>query len=399
MPDSTLPDPPARRWLNRTVVGIGLASLCSDWSHEIATAVLPAFLATMGAAAAWLGFIEGTADGLASFTKLASGFYSDRLPRRKPLAVTGYILTALGTASLGLAASAWQVLAARSAAWLGRGVRTPVRKALLAAAVTRESYGRAFGFERMMDTLGAIIGPLTALVLLQLLRHDYARIFTLTVIPGLAAAALMAFAVQERGRAIVVRERFSASLRALPPRFRRLLVAVGLFGLGDCAHTLLILLAVQQLTPVYGATGAVTAATGLYILHNVLYAAFSMVAGAVADRMNKGRLLALGYALAGAMALVIVLMPLGLWALALIFVLGGVSVAVCETAEDSYCAELVEDSQHGTAFGTLATVNGVGDFASSLIVGALWAAFGAPIAFAYSALLFLAGGLMVLRSS
>jgi MFS family permease len=399
MTDSTLPDPPARRWLNRTVVGIGLASLCSDWSHEIATAVLPAFLATMGAAAAWLGFIEGTADGLASFTKLASGFYSDRLPRRKPLAVTGYILTALGTASLGLAASAWQVLAARSAAWLGRGVRTPVRKALLAAAVTRESYGRAFGFERMMDTLGAIIGPLTALVLLQLLRHDYARIFTLTVIPGLAAAALMAFAVQERGRAIVVRERFSASLRALPPRFRRLLVAVGLFGLGDCAHTLLILLAVQQLTPVYGATGAVTAATGLYILHNVLYAAFSMVAGAVADRMNKGRLLALGYALAGAMALVIVLVPLGLWALALIFVLGGVSVAVCETAEDSYCAELVEDSQHGTAFGTLATVNGVGDFASSLIVGALWAAFGAPIAFAYSALLFLAGGLMVLRSS
>jgi MFS family permease len=389
----------SRHWLNRTVVGIGLASLCSDWSHEIATAVLPAFLATMGAAAAWLGFIEGTADGLASFTKLVSGFYSDRLPRRKPLAVAGYILTALGTASLGYAASAWQVLAARSTAWLGRGVRTPVRKALLAAAVTREAYGRAFGFERMMDTLGAIIGPITALVLLQLLRHNYARIFTLTVIPGLAAAALMAFAVQERGRVVVARERFKASLRALPPRFRRLLLAVGLFGLGDCAHTLLILLAVQQLTPVYGVSGAVTVATGLYILHNVLYAAFSMVAGAVADRMNKGRLLALGYALAGAMALVIVLMPLGLWALALIFVLGGVSVAVCETAEDSYCAELVDDGQHGVAFGTLATVNGVGDFASSLIVGGLWTAFGAPVAFAYSALLFLVGGIMVARLS
>ena len=392
-------DQPARRWLNRTVVGIGLASLCSDWSHEIATAVLPAFLATMGAAAAWLGFIEGTADGLASFAKLVCGFYSDRLPRRKPLAVAGYILTALGTASLGSAASAWQVLAARSTAWLGRGVRTPVRKALLAAAVTREAYGRAFGFERMMDTLGAIIGPITALVLLQLLQHDYARIFTLTVIPGLAAAAFMAFAVQERGRAVAVQERFQASLRALPLRFRRLLVAVGLFGLGDFAHTLLILLAVQQLTPAYGAATAVTAATGLYILHNVLYAAFSMVTGAVADRMNKGRLLALGYALAGAMALAIVLLPPGLWTLALIFVLGGVSVAVCETAEDSYCAELVDDTRHGMAFGTLATVNGIGDFASSLIVGGLWTAFGAPVAFAYSAVLLLAGSLVVLRSS
>ena len=390
-------DHSSRRWLNRTVFGIGLASLCSDWSHEIASAVLPAFLATMGAAAAWLGFIEGTADGLASFAKLVSGFYTDRLPRRKPIAVAGYVLTALGTASLGFASSAWQVLAARSTAWLGRGVRTPVRKALLAAAVTRETYGRAFGFERMMDTLGAIIGPTTALILLQLLRHDYGRIFILTVIPGLAAAVLMAFAVQERSRVVSVQERFRASLGALPLRFRRLLIAVGLFGLGDFAHTLLILLAVQRLAPVYGAAAAATAATGLYILHNVLYAIFSMVAGALADRMNKGRLLALGYALAGAMALLVVLAPLGLWALSMIFVLGGISVAVCETAEDSYCAELVDDSQHGIAFGTLATVNGLGDFASSLIVGALWTAFGAPVAFGYSALLVLAGAVMVLR--
>jgi MFS family permease len=249
----------------------------------------------------------------------------------------------------------------------------------------------------MMDTLGAIIGPITALILLELLRHDYARIFILTVIPGLAAAALMAFAVQERSRVVSVPERLEASLRALPPRFRRLLIAVGLFGLGDFAHTLLILLAVQKLMPVYGAATAATAATGLYILHNVFYAVFSIVAGALADRMNKGRLLALGYALAGAMALLIVLAPLGLWTLAVIFVLGGISVAVCETAEDSYCAELVDDSQHGLAFGTLATVNGIGDFASSLIVGGLWTAFGAPVAFGYSALLFLVGAITVLR--
>jgi MFS family permease len=386
-----------RHWLNRTVVGIGLASLCSDWSHEIASTLLPAFLATMGVAAAWLGLIEGVADGLSSFAKLASGYYTDRLERRKPIAVVGYVLTAVGTAAFGLATTAWQVLLARATAWLGRGVRTPVRKALLAGSVTTETYGRAFGFERMMDTLGAIIGPLTALLLLQLLRHDYPAIFALTLLPGLAAAALMALVVQEQRRTAVAHLSFGASLAALPRRFRRLLVAVGLFGMGDFAHTMLILLAVQKLLPLLGAARAATVATALYVLHNLCYASFSMLGGALADRVHKGRLLAGGYLLAGLMALAIMLLPPTLWVLATVFVAGGVYVAIEETLEDSFCAELVGKAQHGIAFGTLATVNGVGDFASSLIVGGLWTMYGTTVAFGYSAVLFLAGSALVLR--
>src|SRR5436190_12796379 len=108
----------------------------------------------MGVAAAWLGLIEGVSDGLSSFAKLASGYYTDRLRRRKPIAVAGYVVTALGTAAFGFASSAWHVLVARALAWFGRGARTPIRKALLAGAVTKETYGRAFGFERMMDTIG-----------------------------------------------------------------------------------------------------------------------------------------------------------------------------------------------------------------------------------------------------
>src|SRR5258705_3129465 len=100
-------------WLNRTVVGVGLTSLFSDWSHESATAVLPAFLAVLGAGPAWLGAIEGIADGLTSFAKLASGHYTDRLKKRKPLALFGYLFTALATASLGVATGAFSVLAAR----------------------------------------------------------------------------------------------------------------------------------------------------------------------------------------------------------------------------------------------------------------------------------------------
>jgi MFS family permease len=385
------------RWLNQTVLGIGLASLLSDWSHEIATTVMPAFLATMGVAAAWLGLIEGVSDGLSSFAKMGSGYYTDKLRRRKPIAVAGYVVTALGTASFGMATAAWQVLVGRSCAWLGRGVRTPVRKALLAGAVSKETYGRAFGFERMMDTLGAIVGPASAFLLLGALDHQYPPLFALTLIPGLAAAGVIAFLVKEKERKPVPHISFGKRLRLLPEAYRRFLVAVGLFGAGDFAHTLLILLATQKLAPSLGAAKAASVAVGLYVLHNVFYAAFSLVAGWLADRFNKHQVLAGGYFLAAVMAVGIVLMPFTVWTLGLVFVSGGVYVAIEETLEDSFCAELVEESQHGMAFGVLATVNGVGDFLSSLVVGALWTAFGASVAFGYSAVLFAAGALVVLR--
>jgi MFS family permease len=395
-----MPDTSTRkqsRWLNRTVVGVGLASLFSDWSHETATTLLPTFLATMGVAAAWLGLIEGVSDGLSSFAKMASGYYTDRLRRRKPIAVAGYVLTALGTAAFGLATNPWQVLIARASAWLGRGVRTPVRKALLAGSVTAESYGRAFGFERMMDTAGAIVGPVSAFALLALLNHRYAMLFALTLIPGLLAAATMAFVVKEQERKAVPHVSFGASLRALPARYRQFLAAVFVFGIGDFAHSLLILLAMQKLAPSLGAVKAASLAAALYVLHNLLYAATSMIAGALADRVAKRRLLAAGYGLGALMALAVVLLPLNLATLAAVFAVGGMYLAIEETLEDSFCAELVDPAQHGMAFGTLATVNGVGDFVSSIVLGLLWTSFGTSVAFGYSAILFVCGSLLVLR--
>ena len=387
----------SRNWLNRTVLGIGLASFFSDCSHEIATTVMPAFLATMGVAAAWLGWIEGISDGLSSFAKMASGYYTDRLQRRKPIAVIGYLVTAFGTAAFGLATTAWHVLFARAAAWLGRGVRTPIRKALLAGSVTRETYGRAFGFERMMDTVGAIIGPSAAFFLLQVFHHHYPTLFLITLIPGLLAVFMITFVVKEKERKSVAHISFTESLKALPSSYRRFLVAVGIFGAGDFAHTLLILLATQKLTPILGATRAASIAVGLYVLHNTLYALFAFVAGWLADRFDKRRLLATGYLLAAAMAICIIVLPVSIWTFALIFATGGIYVAMEETLEDSFCAELVSQEHHGMAFGTLATVNGIGDFLSSVVVGSLWALFGIPIAFAYSAALFVLGSVILLQ--
>src|SRR5258708_38308011 len=142
-------------WLNRTVVGVGLTSLFSDWSHETATAVLPAFLAAIGAGPVWLGAIEGISDRLSSFAKLGSGHFTDRLRRPKPLAVFGYAFTALATASFAFATHAYHVLFARAAAWLGRGVRSPAKKALLAADFPPDAYCPACGLKRLIDTVGA----------------------------------------------------------------------------------------------------------------------------------------------------------------------------------------------------------------------------------------------------
>jgi MFS family permease len=329
---------------------------------------------------------------------MGSGVYTDKLQRRKPIAVVGYLVTALGTASFGLATNAWHVLIARASAWLGRGVRTPVRKALLAAAVTKETYGRAFGFERMMDTIGAIVGPATAFLLLSAFHHHYPPLFAVTLIPGLTAAFLIMFLVKEKERRPVSHVSFGERLRSLPKPYRKFLVAVGLFGSGDFAHSMLILLATQKLTPAFGATKAASIAVGLYVAHNIFYAAVAPVSGWLADHFKKPLVLSIGYGIGAVMAVLIIVLPVTIWTFVLVFVLGGIYVGVEETLEDSLCAELVEEDHHGMGFGVLATVNGIGDFISSIVVGALWSAFGTTVAFGYSAVLFVMGALLVSRT-
>jgi MFS family permease len=385
-------------WLNRTVLGVGLTSLFSDWSHETATAVLPAFLAAIGAGPVWLGAIEGIADGLSSFAKLASGHFTDRLKRRKPLAVLGYAITAIATASFAFATQAYHVLIGRTVAWLGRGVRSPAKKALLAANVPPGAYGRAFGLERLMDTVGAIAGPLTALWLLEATGHSFRKVFLWTLLPGLVAVASFWLLVRERSIEPKPPRSFLIGLKALPPPFRRLLVGVGIFGAGDFSHSLLILYATRVLTPTHGMAPAASIAVGLYTLHNVCSAGSAYASGWLSDHLpNRKVVLAAGYALAGVTAILLCTGTHSLWLLALIFVLAGFYVGTEEPLEDSLAAELVPKEQHGMAFGTLAAVNAVGDFASSLLVGSLWSAFNVQTAFAASALLFVGGAIFILR--
>lgn len=385
-------------WLNRTVLGVGLTSLFSDWSHETATAVLPAFLALIGAGPAWLGLIEGIADGLSSFAKLGAGHFTDRVKHRKPLALFGYVVTALSTASFAFATQAYHVLLGRTAAWLGRGVRSPAKKALLAADVSPDAYGRAFGLERLMDTVGAIAGPLTALWLLEKTGHSYSKVFLWTLLPGLVAVACFWLLVRERPTAAKPKRTFLGGIRELPASFRRFLLGAGVFGAGDFSHTLLILYASRMLAPERGLARATSVAVVLYTVHNVFSAGSAYASGWLSDHIPQRRIvLAGGYALAGITSLLLCTETHFLWLLAVIFVLAGLYAGTEDALEDSVAAELVPKEQHGMAFGTLAAVNAVGDFLSSLLVGSFWSVFSVQAAFATSAVLSFAGAVLILR--
>jgi MFS family permease len=383
------------RWLNSTVFGIGMASLFSDLSHEVVTSLLPTLLASMGAAAGVLGTIEAVSDGLSSLAKLYGGWWTDRLRRRKPLCATGYGAMAAATAVIASAASWPMVLTGRSLAWFARGLRTPARKALLAEAVTPQTYGRAFGFERTMDTLGAVLAPLAALGFIGIGVREKSVLW-LSVLPAcLAAAAIIVLVHETKNRTPIHRPLF-ASLRGLPARFILFLRAVGLFGTGDFAHSLMILYATMALRIAHGAAGAAAIAVGLYAVHNVCYAGISYPAGILADRLNKWTLLGFGYACGAGTALLLALNISSIPGLLAAFILGGVYVGIEETLEDSLGAELLPSVQRGTGFGALATVNGIGDFISSLLVGWLWSVNGPSLAFGFAAIVMGSGTALVI---
>jgi MFS family permease len=381
---------------NRTIIGMGLTSFFSDLGHETATAILPLFLASLGAPAAALGVIEGVSDGLSSLAKLGAGWIGDRVSRRKPIVVGGYVLTGVATGLFGFATAWPQVLVSRAVGWLGRGVRGPLRDAMLADAVDPRLRGRAFGVERAGDTLGAVLGPAAAVWLISILT--YRQVFLLTLVPGLIAALCFAVLVREHGRTLMRPRRFWAAMGALPRGFRLYLIAVGVFGAGDFAHTLLILRASQALAPALGPVQAGTMAIGLYTVHNVIYAAATVPAGALGDRFGKRRLLVGGYLLAAAMSLGFILASPVWWQFALLFGVGGLYIAVEDTLERAMAADLLPEDMRSMGYGALAAANGLGDFISSVLVGVLWTAVSPAAGFAYAAALSLVGAALVSRA-
>jgi MFS family permease len=287
-------------WVSPEVENIGAASFFSDAGHEIATAVLPSFLTgVLRGSAGTLGLIEGLSDALLGMAKLLGGPLANQPARRVRLARSGYLLTAVFTAAIGLATTVWQLGVLRAAAWVARGARTPARDTMLAGLAPPDAYGRAFGVERAGDNLGAVVGPLLASMLVATVGIWTSFFFAL--VPGALAAAAISVAAARARRmttAVQVRERARLELGSLRRAgLLRSPLPVALFELGNITTTLLILRATQLL---HGGGRSLTAAASVAILlyagHNLTAAIVALVGGAWIDRPGPRPVFAAGAA-------------------------------------------------------------------------------------------------------
>jgi len=340
----------------------------------------------LGAAPAVLGLIEGTAESAASLLKVFSGWWSDRIGRRKPLIVGGYWLSTVAKPFLSLASTWTHALGVRFTDRVGKGIRTSPRDALLADSCEPSVRGKAFGLHRALDTVGAILGPTFAFLLL--LSLGFRDIFLLASIPAVLSVIILVLLVREVGGKRAPELSFKAGLRSLSSGFRRYLAVVTLFSLANLSWAFLILRASELGV-------RVEHAVLLYMFFNVVYASFSLPAGVLSDRVGRRPVIALGYCIFGFTSVGFA-SATSAWQVLPLFALYGVFMGFVEGVQRAYVADLVVPQLRGTAMGAFHTATGLALLPASVIAGVLWEVIGSWAAFAFAAVLsFVAALLMV----
>jgi len=371
----------------------GITSLLTDISSEMVYPLTPLFLASLGAPPAALGLIEGFAESAASLLKVLSGWFSDRLGRRKPVAIAGYAGAGLGKILLWFAAAWGMVFAGRMVDRIGKGIRTAPRDALIADSTAAGKRGRAFGLHRALDTLGAAAGVAIAMLLMARFPANpgpsaFRSVFLLSLIPAGLGVLVLLFA-RDRARASGHKDRPRLSWRSLPARLRWFLVIVGLFALGNSSNMFLLLRARDiGFAPV--------AVLGLYLAYNVVYGLLSWPAGRLSDHVGRKKLLVAGYIVYGLVYVGFALFtgPALAWAL---FGCYGAYSALTEGLEKALVADIAPQAHRATFIGLHSTLVGIGLLPASLIAGGLWTWLGpgAPFWFGGGLGLLAAIGLLI----
>ena len=387
-------EPPAapapRARLPGAIWALGFVSLLMDISSEMIHALLPVFLVgTLGASTEMVGLIEGVGEGTASAVKVFSGWLSDRLGRRKALAVAGYGMSALTKPVFALAPAAGWVLGARFADRVGKGVRGAPRDALVGDLAPPGMSGAAFGLRQSLDTVGAFAGPLLAILLMALSGDNIRLVFWLALPPGLAAVTLLAVAVRDPPRppGVVPRPaRFPlrrSELALLGPRFRSVTLAGTVLTLARFGEAFLVLRA--------RGLGLPLALTPLVlVVMNIVYGLAAYPAGVLADRLDRRGVLAAGVGVLVLADLALGLAP-GLWVAMAGIALFGLYMGLTQGVLSALVSDAAPAEARGTAFGVFSLASGLALLASSLLAGLAWHQVGPAATFLLSAGFALAG--------
>ncbi len=385
---SELPTAPAARdsapaALPRNVRLLGLSSLLNDIAGEMIFPLIPAFLIhVLGASTAALGAVEGVADTTAALVKLWSGALSDKAGKRKVFVIAGYALAALSRPLIGLATRPWQVLFVRSSDRFGKGIRSAPRDALVADSTHPAARGRAFGFTRSMDHLGAAIGPTLAFAFLSVWPDQLRTLFLLTAIPGLLVVLLVVWGLREEPIASRAAADFRLTLAPFDRDFRILLLALVVFTLGNSSDVFLLVRAgelgvSERMLPL------------LWGAFHIVKSAGSLLAGRAVDRFGPRPLIFAGWTIYALIYLAFSQATTTAegWGFFLIY---GLFYALTEPAERTLVANLVGPERKGLAFGWFNFAIGIAALPSNLLFGWLYEAYGGTVAFASSAALALA---------
>lgn len=365
--------------LSANVKALGVVSLLADVASEMIYPLLPLFLTTvLGASGTMIGTIEGFADSTSSMLKLASGWWADRVTHKKPLVVLGYAISAIARPFVGLAVAPWQVMAVRMSDRTGKGIRTSPRDAMLADSSSPEQRGRAYGFHRALDNLGAVLGPLLAWALYEAMRVPMRSVFLWSAAPGILAIIVLLAFVKEPPHSHAPKPA-QQSAEPLGAAFWRYLGVLLVFSLGASSDAFVLIRAQQLGIPV-------AMVPLLYAAFNLVKAASSTPGGSLSDRLGRRPLIIAGWALYSLVYVGFALASTA-WHAAALMLVYGLFFGLTEGTEKALVADLVPAARRGTAFGWFNFTIGIAALPASVIFGVVWDRAGVGAAFAMGAAL------------
>jgi MFS family permease len=362
------------------VIILGIVSFLTDISTEMVYPLIPLYLVSkLGATPAIVGIIEGVAESTASLLRVFSGYISDLVGRRKPIAILGYSSSTIGKIFLYLSHSWGMVFAGRWIDRFGKGIRTAPRDALIADSTESTKRGRAFGLHRAMDTLGAAIGVILAYYFFTRFSGDYSRVFLYSLIPAFLGVGVLFFAKESKRAKTSGGSKLVLKWSTLDRRLKGFLIVTLIFTLGNSSNQFLLLRAKNL-----GFNDATVLL--LYLAYNLVYMVFAYPAGRLSDRIGRKRLIVIGYVFYGLVYLgfAIVSRSSYLW---LLFGLYGIYIGLTEGVQKALISDIAPVETRATLIGLHATLEGIGLLPASSIAGLLWNILGASAPFYFGGLM------------